>query len=90
MVAFQPTRGIIQGDPLSPYIFTLCMEYLVGLINHAVHRNKWSPIYISKQSPPISHLFFADDIILFAEFNEATIQTINDCLNYFVESPVKK
>ena len=64
---FLPSRGIRQGNPLSPYIFILCMEYLARLILCKVVAHSWSGIRISKDGPTFSHLFFADDLILFAK-----------------------
>lgn len=64
---FKPARGVRQGDPLSPYLFLLCVEKLSQLIQAAVNCGKWKPVKVSRRGPAISHLFFADDIILFAE-----------------------
>lgn len=35
---FIPSQGIRQGDPLSSYIFTLCIERLVHIITDEIHR----------------------------------------------------
>ncbi|XP_072059052.1 uncharacterized protein [Arachis hypogaea] len=72
---FSPSRSIQQGDPISPYIFVLCMERLSQLISAAVEHGFWKPIKLNRESPDLSHLCFADDLILFAE---ATMDQAND------------
>ena len=83
---FKLSRGIRQGDPISPYLFVLYMERLGHIISQAVEKGKWKPITLSRHVPPISHLFFADDLLLFAEASESQMETIMGYLNIFYES----
>ena len=53
-----PSRGIRQGDPLSPYLFILCIEGLHGLMNQAVLSGDIKGISICKYGPRLTHLFF--------------------------------
>ena len=52
---------------LSPYIFVFCMERLAHRIEVSVQSKKWRPINLSREGLQLSHLFFADDLVLFAE-----------------------
>lgn len=67
MDSFTIDRGIHQGDPLLPYIFALCLEKLLPLINVKVTKGCRKPIALSRWGPYISHLFFPYDVILFAK-----------------------
>ncbi|RVW53858.1 LINE-1 reverse transcriptase-like [Vitis vinifera] len=65
---FPSTKGLRQGDPLSPYLFIMGMEVLDVLIRRAVEGGFLSGCNIRGGSGPslnISHLFFADDTMVF-------------------------
>ena len=81
---FAAGRGIRQGDPISPYIFVLCIERLRHLIKNAVTAREWRTIRLSSYGPELSHLLFADDLILFAEASMEQLNVIRNCLNLFM------
>lgn len=60
-----PSRGIKQGDPLSPYLFLLCAEGLSSLIRHAIVAKNLHGILSNNNGVCISHLLFADDSFIF-------------------------
>lgn len=70
----KPTRGLRQGDPLSPHLFILCAEGLLALLHKAVQNKSLKGVAASAKGPKISHLFFADDSLI---FGKATVQ---ECL----------
>ena len=81
--SFRPSHGIRQRDPISPYIFVLCIERLSQLINKAVNHGFWKPIQLSRNDPKLSHLCFADDLILLLEVRMDQVEIIRQCLDAF-------
>ena len=87
---FSPQRGIRQGDPLSTYLFVLRIERLAHCISYASKMKKWKPVVLNKEGPPITHLFFADDLFLFLETDLSQAETIKMCLNVFCSASGQK
>lgn len=77
---FIPGRGLRQGDPLSPYMFILCVEGLSSLIRDAEEHRIISGISICRGAPSISHLLFADDCFLFFKADEGQTQVMKNIL----------
>lgn len=77
---FTSKGGIRQGEPLSPYLFVLAMEKFSQIINVAVEANHWKGVKISPVGMEFSYIFFADDLILFAEASCKQAEVIKDAL----------
>ncbi|KAG8377737.1 hypothetical protein BUALT_Bualt08G0064100 [Buddleja alternifolia] len=82
----QSKCGLRQGDPLSSYLFVLCMERLSYMIEEAVQSTNWEPTSIGKRGPKLSHMFFADDIILTAKNTPRSALVINSILDLFCKA----
>lgn len=63
-LAFQPSRGIRQDDPRSPFLFILCSETLCKILNKAEDSGLVNGIPMAQGYIHINHLFFADDSLL--------------------------
>lgn len=65
--SISPSRGIRQGDPLSPFLFIILTEALISQIQGVEREGRITGLKIARGSPPISHLLFADDNLFFCK-----------------------
>jgi hypothetical protein len=83
MDQFTPTRGLRQGDLLSPFFFVICAQGLSTLLQDAETRGKISGVKICHSAPAMTHLFFADDSVLLIKANEAEAKDLDDTLDLY-------
>ena len=70
---FQSSRGLRQGDPLSPYLFTIVMEVFSCLLRRAIsggYLSGWRVRGRNGEGILISHLLFANDTLVFYEASQ--------------------
>jgi len=73
---FLPSRGLRQGDLLSPFLFILMMEGLGQSIKHAKETGKIQGLQLSKNGQALTHQQFVDDTML------QGIPTVKEVLAY--------
>lgn len=78
----KPSKGIRQGDPLSPFIFVLAMDYLSHLITDLKGKGKIGGVNFGLKLN-LTHILFADDILIFVEDNEEYISNLKMVLLLF-------
>ena len=80
---FVPTRGLRQGDPLSPYLFVICAEGLSALLHDAEEHGRISGVKICQTAPSVSHLLFADDSVILLKARQEEATALHDILELY-------
>ncbi|KAL9691023.1 hypothetical protein QQ045_011440 [Rhodiola kirilowii] len=76
----KPRRGIRQPDPLSPFLFLICTEWLSMKVNECQRRKSLNGIKISRGAPEVTHRLFADDSIFFLRADSKNAENLKRIL----------
>ncbi|GLT32300.1 hypothetical protein SLA2020_069760 [Shorea laevis] len=88
--SFKPSRGLRQGDPLSPYLFMLCVKFLSMKLQGDSNMREWKGTKLGKRGPIISHLFFADDLIFVGKASLSNATYLENLLAFFCQRSSQK
>ena len=83
---FKSSRGLKQGDPLSPYLFVLGMEVLSILIDKVVAEGYLFGYKLVNRSGEVmqfTHLLFADDTLVFCRDSKEQMAHLSWFLLWF-------
>ena len=81
-----PSRGLRQGDPFSPYLFLFCAEGLNAIFQKAAENSEIQGFSIYINGPKLTHLFFADDCLLFCRSTLEECEKIQELLACYEEA----
>lgn len=80
---FPPSRGLRQGDLLSPFLFNIVGQILHLLLHNAKEQGKFKGINIGDNNSTFTHLQFADDTPLFINGDDHSIESVKRILPIF-------
>ncbi|GKA73603.1 RNA-directed DNA polymerase, eukaryota, reverse transcriptase zinc-binding domain protein [Tanacetum coccineum] len=80
---FKGGRGLRQGDPISLYLFTLVMEILNLLMIRKIEHNGLFQYHFGCKQLKITHVCFADDLLMFCHGDPVSVKTIKEVIEEF-------
>ncbi|XP_042051501.1 uncharacterized protein LOC121796786 [Salvia splendens] len=82
---FKSSRGLRQGDPISPSLFILAADYLSRLLDHLIIGREEMMYRTARYTMGISHLAYADDIMVFSQAKTSSLLQLTDCLSHYMK-----
>ncbi|KAL9671434.1 hypothetical protein QQ045_009002 [Rhodiola kirilowii] len=81
---FGSSRSLRQGDPISPYLFTLVMEVLSQILGR-LKVSKGFHLHPKCYRINLTHLMFTDDVIIFSKANVESLAKIKAAISLFYD-----
>lgn len=86
VATFNATRGLRQGDPLSPFLFIIVAEGLGRYIKKELRERKIKGMRLWGNNIPVTHQQFVDDIMLFCKVSQREVKRVKGVLELFMEA----
>lgn len=80
---FKSSKGLRQGDPLSPYLFILMEEVLSRLLRKQFEGGRIGKFSHLVGAPLISHLLYADDLLVFLNGEKISLKILVKTLGIY-------
>ncbi|GKC62627.1 RNA-directed DNA polymerase, eukaryota, reverse transcriptase zinc-binding domain protein [Tanacetum coccineum] len=80
---FKCGRGLRQGDPISPYLFTLIMEVFSLILQREIDREPLFQYHFGCKNLKVSHVCFADDLLVMCHGDATSVSVIKKALDEF-------
>ena len=81
---FKSSRGVRQGDPVSPGLFVLVAEFLGRGLHHLL--DSQPSRYFVSAGTPVPYLAFADDMLIYTRCSEECLNAIKAFLSEYQEA----
>ncbi|KAL0295423.1 UNVERIFIED_CONTAM: putative ribonuclease H protein [Sesamum calycinum] len=82
---FKGSRGLRQGDPMSPFLFVLIMEVLQLMLQQLIDQNEGFSFHWRCKEIGLFQLCFADDLLLFCKADVVSVQILRHGLDEFAK-----
>ncbi|XP_019258687.1 PREDICTED: uncharacterized protein LOC109236902 [Nicotiana attenuata] len=81
---FEGKRGLWRGDPMSPFLFVLVMEYLTRILKRKSNLPDFK-FYPMCKKTKLTHLLFVDDLMIFCKGDIKLVSRVREALQHFSE-----
>ena len=82
-IPLPPKKRLRQGDPLSPYLFLMCVHILSLALMQEKNQKKIRGVKLGRSGIPLTHLFFTYDALLFFKHDVVSLSNIQYILNWY-------